>query len=62
MRGTSDYLKIRDRASYEFALVSVAAALEWMPANSQCRALPWAEWRTSRGAPKPRNAILPGRT
>ncbi len=27
--GHSQYLKVRDRASYEFALVSVAAALEF---------------------------------
>jgi xanthine dehydrogenase YagS FAD-binding subunit len=27
--GRSHYLKVRDRASYAFALVSVAAALEW---------------------------------
>ena len=36
----SAYLKIRDRASYAFALVSVAAACAWITASSPRRASP----------------------
>ena len=51
---TSHYLKVRDRASYAFALVSVAAALEVEAARSRPRGLPWAAWRTNPGARKKR--------
>ena len=44
------YLKIRDRLSYAFALVSVAAALELKAARSRMRGSRSAASRTSRGA------------
>lgn len=43
------YLKIRDRASYAFALVSVAAALELQGGTSPRRVSPSAASLTSRG-------------
>ena len=50
------YLKVRDRASYAFALVSVAAGLEMDGGADPPRpASPWAASPTSRGAtPRPR--------
>ena len=44
------YLKIRDRLSYAFALVSIAAALELEGGRSRRRGLRSAASRTSRGA------------
>ena len=45
------YLKLRDRLSYAFALVSVAAALELDEgAHRRARGSRWAASRTSRGA------------
>ena len=48
--GTPAYLKVRDRASYAFALVSAAAGLELDGETIRRRASPSAAWRTSRGA------------
>ena len=51
----SSYRKVRDRASYAFALVSVAAGLEMEGGHDQGRAhRSWAAWRISRGAPSAR--------
>ena len=58
----STYRKVRDRSSYAFALVSVAAALEvGATARSATCGWRWAAWRTSRGAPMRRKASLRGR-
>lgn len=38
----SHYLKVRDRASYDFALVSVAAASSWTATPFAAPASPWA--------------------
>ena len=49
----SHYLKVRDRASYAFALVSAAVALDLGAdgtINTQLRALRWVASRTNRGA------------
>ncbi len=66
----SVYLKVRDRESYEFALVSVAAALASKAERSPRRASRSAAWRPSRGAPaapsgsspvpRPRRHLRPG--
>ena len=51
----STYLKVRDRESYAFALVSVAACLEFDGETYPPYASHWAAWPTSPGAyPKPR--------
>ena len=44
------YLKVRDRKSYAFALVSVAAALEMSDARSRTHGLRWVVWHTNPGA------------
>ena len=49
--GLQIYRKVRDRASYAFALVSVAAIVDAPPVGKSVRrALPLADWPTSRGA------------
>lgn len=48
--GHSKYLKIRDRASYAFALVSVAARCRWTATRSGPRASRSAASRINRGA------------
>jgi xanthine dehydrogenase YagS FAD-binding subunit len=55
--GTHIYRKVRDRASYAFALVSVAAVVQ--PDGSG--AWRWAAWRTSRGASRPPMPACRGR-
>ena len=51
------YLKLRDRASYAFALVSVAAGLKLEEWQDCCRAPSlWAGWPRSRGAMSKRSA------
>ena len=46
----SAYLKVRDRASYAFALVSVAAgARDTRMGSCKTHEWSWAAWRTSRG-------------
>jgi xanthine dehydrogenase YagS FAD-binding subunit len=45
----SHYLKVRDRASYEFALVSTAAAVETDGRRIRLRGLGWAALRISLG-------------
>ena len=45
----SHYVKVRDRASYAFALVSAAVGLDVQAARSGRRALPWAVWAPSPG-------------
>ena len=47
--GTQIYRKVRDRASYAFALVSVAAIVQ----RDGTGRVAWAAWRTSRGASRP---------
>jgi xanthine dehydrogenase YagS FAD-binding subunit len=57
----SSYRKVRDRASYAFALVSVAAGLEMEGPRSRTCASRSAAWRISRGAPsarKPRSGAV----
>jgi CO/xanthine dehydrogenase FAD-binding subunit len=49
------YLKLRDRASYAFALVSIAVGLEMQVPALLKRALPSAAWRTSPGGCRMRN-------
>ena len=49
----SIYRKVRDRASYAFALVSVAAALRVRTAPCATCDSRSAAWRTSRGVPRP---------
>ena len=57
----SRYLKLRDRASYAFALVSVAAALELDGGTHRAtRASRWAASRTSPGATAQAEALLRG--
>jgi xanthine dehydrogenase YagS FAD-binding subunit len=46
----STYRKVRDRSSYAFALVSVAAALELDGDTVKDVRIAWAAWRTSPGA------------
>lgn len=48
----STYIKVRTRASYAFALVSAAAALEMDGIRFAARGLRWAAWRTNRGVRK----------
>ena len=48
--GRQIYRKVRDRASYAFALVSVAAIVDADGGDPRRRASRWAAWRTSRGA------------
>ena len=61
--GRQLYRKVRDRASYEFALVSVAVIVAAEKGTSRRPGSRSAEWRTSPGArlrPKPRSrAALP---
>ena len=59
--GGQVYRKVRDRASYAFALVSVAAVVETRRrSHPRRRASRWAAWRTSRGARSRPNAQLAG--
>ena len=46
----STYRKVRDRASYAFALVSVAAALDIKNGSIRDAGSPWVAWHTSHGA------------
>ena len=55
------YLKLRDRLSYAFALVSVAAASSSTAARSGRRASRSAAWRTSHGATVGRGACCAGK-
>ena len=58
----SHYLKVRDRNSYAFALVSVAAVLDLDRAGrSGRRTSRWAAWRTSRGALTKAEKLLIGK-
>ena len=59
MAARSTYRKVRDRASYAFALISVAAALEIE--DGRVKDVRWAAWPTSRGArsrPRTRSAAV----
>ncbi|WP_324276394.1 xanthine dehydrogenase family protein subunit M [Blastococcus brunescens] len=51
----SRYRKVRDRASFAFALVSIAAALRVEDGVVQDVRLALGEWRTSPGGPPPRS-------
>ena len=56
----SPYRKVRERASYAFALVSVAAALDVRDGASATYASRWAASRTGRGGPRRAEDALRG--
>ena len=57
----SAYVKVRDRASYEFAIASVAVALDMNATWCGRPGSGWAAWHIAPGAPPPPRRLWPAR-